>query len=116
MLTVGEPADIVALVRARLERALAFRAHAARSTPRAYRLVHGEADLLPSLVVDRYADYLVLQTLSQGMDRLAAGDRGGRSRICCIRRAFSPATIPRCACSKGWSSAWTCSPARFQTP
>ncbi len=36
----------------------------------AYRLVHGEADLLPSLIVDRYADYLVLQALSQGMDRL----------------------------------------------
>lgn len=36
----------------------------------AYRLVHGEADLLPSLIVDRYADYLVVQTLSQGMDRL----------------------------------------------
>ncbi len=36
----------------------------------AYRLVHGEADLLPSLIVDRYGDYLVIQTLSQGMDRL----------------------------------------------
>lgn len=36
----------------------------------AYRLVHGEADLLPSLVVDRYASVLVVQALSQGMDRL----------------------------------------------
>ena len=36
----------------------------------AYRLVHGEADLLPSLVVDRYGDYLVVQALSQGMDAL----------------------------------------------
>src|SRR5262249_14100679 len=36
----------------------------------AYRLVHGEADLLPSLVVDRYGDYLILQALSQGVDRL----------------------------------------------
>jgi 23S rRNA (cytosine1962-C5)-methyltransferase len=32
--------------------------------------VHGEADLLPSLIVDRYANYLVVQALSQGMDRL----------------------------------------------
>ena len=39
--------------------------------PSAFRLVHGEADLLPSLIVDRYGDYLVLQALSQGMDRLA---------------------------------------------
>lgn len=35
----------------------------------AYRLVHGEADRLPSLVVDRYGDYLVVQALSQGVDR-----------------------------------------------
>jgi len=34
----------------------------------AIRLVHGEADLLPSLIVDRYADVLVVQTLSQGTD------------------------------------------------
>ena len=36
----------------------------------AYRLIHGEADRLPGLVVDRYADYLVLQALSQVADRL----------------------------------------------
>jgi len=34
----------------------------------AYRVVHAEADLLPALIVDRYADYLVVQTLDQGMD------------------------------------------------
>jgi 23S rRNA (cytosine1962-C5)-methyltransferase len=36
----------------------------------AYRLVHGEADRLPGLVVDRYGDVLVLQALVQGVDRL----------------------------------------------
>jgi 23S rRNA (cytosine1962-C5)-methyltransferase len=36
----------------------------------ACRLVHGEGDGLPSLVVDRYGDHLVVQTLSQGTDRL----------------------------------------------
>jgi 23S rRNA (cytosine1962-C5)-methyltransferase len=35
----------------------------------AYRLVHAEADLLPALIVDRYGDYLAIQTLNQGMDR-----------------------------------------------
>ncbi|MBA3270492.1 MAG: class I SAM-dependent rRNA methyltransferase [Acidobacteria bacterium] len=35
----------------------------------AYRLVHAEADLLPSLIVDRYGDVLVVQALSQAMDR-----------------------------------------------
>jgi len=38
----------------------------------ACRLVHGEGDGLPSLIVDRYGPYLVLQTLSQATDRLKA--------------------------------------------
>lgn len=38
----------------------------------AYRLIHGEADSLPGLVVDRYADALAVQFLTQGMDRLEA--------------------------------------------
>jgi 23S rRNA (cytosine1962-C5)-methyltransferase len=36
----------------------------------AYRLVYSEGDLLPSLIVDRYADVFVLQTLSQGSDNV----------------------------------------------
>lgn len=34
----------------------------------AYRVVSSEGDLLPSLVIDRYADCFVVQTLSQGME------------------------------------------------
>jgi 23S rRNA (cytosine1962-C5)-methyltransferase len=34
----------------------------------AYRVVHGEADGMPSLVVDRYGDYLVTQFLSAGLE------------------------------------------------
>ena len=71
MLTRGEaPADDD-LIRARIESAKTFRDSLAIDAT-AYRLVHGEADLLPSLIVDRYGDYLVVQTLSQGMDRLTA--------------------------------------------
>ena len=69
MLTVGDVAADQALLRARLERAIRFR-ESLHLDATAYRLVHGEADLLPSLVVDRYGEYLVVQTLSQGMDRL----------------------------------------------
>jgi len=69
MLTVGEPAADESLLLARLERAIRFR-ESLNLDATAYRLVHGEADLLPSLVVDRYGEYLVVQTLSQGMDRL----------------------------------------------
>ncbi|HZA13656.1 MAG TPA: class I SAM-dependent rRNA methyltransferase [Myxococcaceae bacterium] len=35
-----------------------------------YRAIHGEADLLPGLVVDRYGDYLCAQFLLRGTDRL----------------------------------------------
>ena len=69
MLTYGEAVADAALVRRRIEAAIAFRDSLAIDAT-AYRLVHGEADLLPSLIVDRYGDYLVVQALSQGMDRL----------------------------------------------
>jgi 23S rRNA (cytosine1962-C5)-methyltransferase len=52
----------------RLRRAAAYRETVVENTD-AYRLVHGEADLLPSIVIDRYGDYLVLQTLSQASER-----------------------------------------------
>ncbi len=55
--------------RARLEAALLFR-DSLHIDATAFRLVHGEADLLPSLIVDRYGDVLVVQTLSQGTERL----------------------------------------------
>ena len=59
----------VSLWRRRLSQAIHFR-EGLHLNANAYRLVHGEGDLLPSLIVDRYADYLVLQALSQGMERL----------------------------------------------
>jgi 23S rRNA (cytosine1962-C5)-methyltransferase len=38
----------------------------------AYRLVHGEGDGLPSLVVDRYDRWLVVQVLSAGLETMRA--------------------------------------------
>lgn len=53
----------------------------------AYRVVHGEADLLPALVIDRYADYLVVQSLNQGMD-------GAKAEILsCLEEIFHPRGI-----------------------
>lgn len=40
------------------------------SATNAYRLVYSEGDLLPSLIIDRYDDVLVLQTLSQGTEAI----------------------------------------------
>ncbi len=69
LLTRGVEAVDRALWRSRLAQAIGFR-ESLDIDATAYRLVHGEADLLPSLIVDRYGDYLVVQALSQGMDRL----------------------------------------------
>ena len=59
-----------AFFRDRIQEALALRDRlpAARHT-NAMRLIHGESDGLPGLVVDRYADVLVAQFLSAGVER-----------------------------------------------
>ena len=56
--------------RSRLQKALALReALPAAKHTNAMRLVHGESDGLPGLVVDRYADVLVAQFLAAGVER-----------------------------------------------
>src|SRR5258708_15920500 len=73
----------------RLRAAEAHRRTVVRNTD-AYRVVHGEADQLPALVVDRYGDYLVVQTLDQGMDA-AKGVIAS-----CLEEIFHPkAIVPR---------------------
>jgi 23S rRNA (cytosine1962-C5)-methyltransferase len=67
----------------RIRRAAAYRETVVENTE-TYRLIYGEADLLPSLIVDRYGDYLVIQTLSQSTERI-------KSLICEILvELFSP--------------------------
>jgi 23S rRNA (cytosine1962-C5)-methyltransferase len=53
------------------ERIAAAAAYRATLAPRAnaYRLVHAEGDGLPSLIVDRYESWLVVQLLSAGLER-----------------------------------------------
>jgi 23S rRNA (cytosine1962-C5)-methyltransferase len=72
--------------RARIERANRYRSEVVTGTG-AYRLVHAEADLLPALVIDRYQNYFVLQTLDQGMDRAKA------DIVEALLTLFSPAGI-----------------------
>jgi len=53
----------------------------------ACRLVYSEGDLLPGLIVDRYEEYLVIQTLDQGMER-------SRDLIVhCLAELLAPAAI-----------------------
>src|SRR6185295_17039592 len=57
--------------RARLARALRARGRLGLLAPeRACRLLAGDADGVPGLVVDRYANVAVLQSGTQGSDRL----------------------------------------------
>ncbi|HCX30444.1 MAG TPA: hypothetical protein DHU55_11865 [Blastocatellia bacterium] len=50
--------------------AAAARRGSLTSDTNACRLVYSEGDLLPSLIVDRYDDVIVLQTLSQGTENI----------------------------------------------
>jgi 23S rRNA (cytosine1962-C5)-methyltransferase len=68
MVSVGYDAAGESVWRHRLAAAIAFR-DLLHIDATAYRVVHGEADRLPSLVVDKYGEYLVVQALSQGIDR-----------------------------------------------
>jgi 23S rRNA (cytosine1962-C5)-methyltransferase len=58
-----------AFLEKRMEAALALRKLVVHESE-AYRLVHAEGDLLPGLIVDRYGDWLAVQFLDQGMDRM----------------------------------------------
>jgi 23S rRNA (cytosine1962-C5)-methyltransferase len=60
-----------AFFKRRIEQAVAMRARLAIASD-AWRLVHGEADGLPGLVVDRYGDTLVAQFTSAGVERWKA--------------------------------------------
>lgn len=54
--------------RKRIETALALR-RKLYANSETFRLVHGESDFLPGLVIDKYNDLLTVQTFSCGMDR-----------------------------------------------
>jgi len=62
-----EPIDRPFFLR-RLKQAMDFRERMIDNDA-AFRLVFSEGDLLPGLIVDMYAPYLVIQTLTQGMER-----------------------------------------------
>jgi 23S rRNA (cytosine1962-C5)-methyltransferase len=67
----GPHGDDRAMMGSRLAAAIAYRA-SLEIDATAWRVVNAEADCLPGLIVDRYGDYLVLQTLCQGTDRRLA--------------------------------------------
>ncbi len=54
----------------RIKYALEHRKNINFNNSNCYRLIFSEADFLPGLVVDKYADYLVIQISSLGMDKI----------------------------------------------
>jgi 23S rRNA (cytosine1962-C5)-methyltransferase len=67
MLDRGQVTLDAALLAARITDALALRRRLYPDAD-AYRVVHGESDLLPGLIIDRYADVAVVQTTARAMD------------------------------------------------
>lgn len=64
------PEELPQLIAQRAAAAIAYRKRLdIDETSNAYRLVFSEADRLPGLIVDRYADVLTAQFLTQAMDR-----------------------------------------------
>jgi len=71
LLTFDEEPITEQFWRGRVAQAIRLRQRIVSDT-NAYRLLYGEADQLPGLIVDHYNDVLVMQTLSYGMDRRKA--------------------------------------------
>ncbi|MEO8727042.1 MAG: class I SAM-dependent rRNA methyltransferase [Acidobacteriaceae bacterium] len=65
---ISEGEMLSELLRQRVRNAIAYRRRFAADSD-AYRLVFSDADGLPGLIVDRYADVLTMQALTQAMDR-----------------------------------------------
>lgn len=70
----------------RLRQAIAHRDRVVENS-NACRLVFSEGDLLPGLIIDRYGDYLVLQSLTQGMNRAQ------EDIVSCVTELLQPAGI-----------------------
>jgi 23S rRNA (cytosine1962-C5)-methyltransferase len=61
--------DLEDLLRERITKAVAWREATLQGKTSAYRLINGEGDFLPGLILDRYGEILILQLLTAGMDR-----------------------------------------------
>ncbi len=93
LLTRGrDPIDADFFVR-RIERAVKFRERALPGAT-AVRLIHGEADQLPGLVVDRYGDWLVAQVLTLGIEVRAGLVKEALERVVAPRGVVRAADAP----------------------
>ena len=93
VLTRGRDPIAVGFFVKRLERALRFR-ESALPGERVLRVVYGEADQLPGLVVDRYGDFLAVQILTLGMEVRSALVKEALERVLAPRGVVRVADSP----------------------
>ena len=87
MLAFDIQTDLESIIAQRLNSAIRLRQQVVGDDSNCYRLVNGDGDGLSGLVIDRYADVLVVQFLTAGMDRL-------RERVVeLLQRAVKPRSI-----------------------
>jgi 23S rRNA (cytosine1962-C5)-methyltransferase len=87
VLTLEDEAIDRALVGRRVDEALALRRAMLPDGLVAYRVVNGEGDRLPGIVVDRYGEFLVCQLLTAGAARLAP------ALVECLQERLAPRGI-----------------------
>ncbi|NJN52992.1 MAG: hypothetical protein HC809_15750, partial [Gammaproteobacteria bacterium] len=123
-------AGLEGVIRERIANAAAHRARHYPATP-FYRLVYGEGDGLPGLVVDRFDGACVVQTSTWGMEAAMAeiiaaldetlspttivvkNDAGARAlRACRVMWKWCAAIPPSRSSKRARSSRWTWPPAR----
>ncbi|MEX0801819.1 MAG: class I SAM-dependent rRNA methyltransferase [Candidatus Binatia bacterium] len=72
----------------RLDRALSLREKYFSDTTNAYRLINGEGDFLPGLIVDRYNDFFVCQFFTAGMESFKGDIVGALSDLVPVKGIF----------------------------
>jgi 23S rRNA (cytosine1962-C5)-methyltransferase len=79
----------LALLKERLHQAFARRQALDAEQTNAQRLVFSEGDALPGLIVDKYGELIIIQLLTQGLDRQDTRD----VIVAVLRERFDPETI-----------------------
>ena len=81
MLSFGAQTDLAAIIASRIDQALKLRQRVVGADTTCMRLINGDGDGLSGLVVDQYADVLVMQFLPPGWSAC-----GKKSYGCCSKR------------------------------
>jgi 23S rRNA (cytosine1962-C5)-methyltransferase len=64
------------------------------NTDNAYRIINGEGDLIPGLIVDKYADYLVIQISTLGLEKIKSKIVSYLSSLMDVKGIYEKSTMP----------------------